>query len=80
MVHGAPQCWAFSSFDFEHHCIDFFFMLRILDPLDFFIPPSFVWAPSVIENFLLCPPVLFGHIQSLRFFLCLRVILGTFNH
>jgi hypothetical protein len=32
---------------------------------------SFAWAVLMIENFLLCPPVLFGHFQSLRFFLCL---------
>jgi len=33
--------------------------------------PSFAWVALMIENFLLCPPVLFGHFQSLRFFLCL---------
>ena len=51
------------------HWLDFF-MLRILDPLDFFMPPSFAWAPSMIENFLLCPLVLSGHFQSLRTFSC----------
>jgi len=35
------------------------------------MPPSFVRAPLMIENFLLCPLVLLGHFQSLRFFLCL---------
>jgi len=33
--------------------------------------PSFTWAALMIENFLLCPPVLFGNFQSPRFFLCL---------
>jgi len=35
------------------------------------MPPSFVRAPLMIENFFLCPLVLLGHFQSLRFFLCL---------
>jgi hypothetical protein len=65
---GSFSLFLFSSFDFEHHCIDSFFMLRISDPLKFFMPPSFVWAPSMIENFLLCPSVLFGHFQSLKIF------------
>jgi len=30
--------------------------------------PIFVWTLLMIENFLLCPLVLFGHFQSLRFF------------
>jgi hypothetical protein len=37
----------------------------------FFMPPSFVWAPLMIENFHLHPLVLLGHFQSSRFFLCL---------
>jgi hypothetical protein len=44
----------------------------ILDPLVFFFffscPPSFVWASLIIENFLFCLSVLFGHFQSARFF------------
>jgi hypothetical protein len=51
-----------------------FFFLKIFGSFGFFfMPPSFVWALLMIENFLLCPPVLFGHFQSLRvfFFLCL---------
>jgi len=85
MVHGAPlvlglgsfSLFLFSSFDFEHHCIDLtfscseFWILWI-----FFMPPSFVWAPSMIENFPLCPPVLFGHFQSLRIVLALAPSVG----
>jgi hypothetical protein len=52
----------FSSFGLEHHRIDFFFYAQNFGSFGFFfMPPSFVWAPSMIENFLLCPPVLFGH-------------------
>jgi hypothetical protein len=58
MVHGAPQCWAwalshflFSSFGLEHHCIDFFilfyFFAQNFASFGFFMPPSFVWAPSI---------------------------------
>jgi hypothetical protein len=92
MVHGAPQCWAwalshflFSSFGLEHHCIDsfFLFLLKNFESFGFFfMPPSFVWALSIVEVFhapksywgtfivedFLCPPVLFGHFQSLRIF------------
>jgi hypothetical protein len=46
-----------------------FFLLKIFGSFGFF--PSFVWAPLMIENFHLCPPVLLGHFQSSRFFLCL---------
>jgi hypothetical protein len=47
----------------------FFFLLKIFGSFGFFFMPlSFVWALLMIENFLLCPPVLFGHFQSLRFF------------
>ena len=68
-----PFVFVFFSFDFEHHCIGFFFLLKIFGSFGFFfMPPSFVWTLLMIENFLLCPPVLFGHFQSLRFFfLCL---------
>jgi hypothetical protein len=43
MIHGAPQCWVFSSFGFEHHYIsDFYGTLKSF--LNSFMPPSFVWA------------------------------------
>jgi len=45
----------FSSFDFEHHHIIIFLCSEFLDLLDF----------------SLCPQALFGHFQTLRFFLCL---------
>jgi hypothetical protein len=45
------------------------FLLKIFGSFGFFFMPlSFVWALLMIENFLLCPPVLFGRFQSLRFF------------
>jgi len=82
MVHGAPQCWAwalshflFSSFGLEHHCIDSFFYAHNFGSFGlFFMPPSFVWAPSMIENFLLCPLVLFGHFHCWRLFMPSRVV------
>jgi hypothetical protein len=47
MVHGAPQCWAFFSFGFEHHYISYFMeSSNILISLDF-----------------LCLPTLFGHLN-----------------
>jgi hypothetical protein len=45
----------------------------------FFMPPSFVWAPLMIENFHLCPPVLLGHFQSSRFFLCISHLPPTWG-
>jgi len=63
MIHGAPQCWVFSSFGFEHHYIsDFcgtlkYFWNSFMPPP----PPNFVWALLIIEDFLSCLPVLFGH-------------------
>ena len=79
MVYRAPQCWAWTlslCFCFLYlveHLIWFFFFAKIFFGSFgfFFIPPSFVLTPLMIENFLLCPLVLFGHFQSLRFFLCL---------
>ena len=75
MVYRAPQCWAwalflcfsFFSFDFEHHCIGFFAQNFWIFWI-FFHAPSFIWTLLMIEKFLLCPPVLLGHFQSLRFF------------
>jgi len=80
MVHGASQCWAwalslcfFFSFDFEHHCLGFFlssfFFSNFWILWIFLYAPGFVWALSVIENFLLCPPVLFGHFHRWRLFM-----------
>ena len=69
---GLFICFFFFLHLVEHHCIASFFMLKIFGSFEFFfMPPSFVWAPLMIENFLLCPLVLLGHFQSLRFFLCL---------
>jgi hypothetical protein len=77
---------SFSSFDFEHHCIGFSFLLLLLFFFKifgsfgfFFMPLSFVWAPSMIENFLLCPPVLFEHFQSLMTFSCPQELFGHFQ-
>jgi hypothetical protein len=70
----------FSSFDFEHHCIGFFFFPQNFGSFGFFfMPPSFVRALLIIEKFLLCPPVLFGHFQSLRFFLCSHTCLPVWG-
>jgi len=73
MVHGAPQCWAwalshflFSSFGLEHHCIDFFFAQNF-GSFGFFYAPRYCLGTFIVEDFL-CPPVLFGHFQSLRIF------------
>jgi hypothetical protein len=81
MAYHAPKywAWAFYLFFFSFFTwlsiingIAFFFMLKIFGSFEFFfMPPSFVWAPLMIENFLLCPLVLLGHFQSLSFFLCL---------
>jgi hypothetical protein len=72
-----PFVFVFFSFDFEHHCIGFFFLLKIFGSFGFFfMPPSFVWTLLMIENFLLCPPVLFGHFQSLRFFFSMSLALA----
>jgi hypothetical protein len=47
------------------------FLLKIFGSFGFSLScPSFAWVALMIENFLLCPPVFFGHFQSLRFFLC----------
>jgi len=77
-----PQCWAWAvslcfCFCFLHLILSIialvFFLLKIFRSFGFFfMPPSFVRALLMIEKFLLCPPVLFGHFQSLRFFLCSR--------
>jgi hypothetical protein len=76
MIYRAPQCWAWAlslCFCFLHLILSIivlgFFLLKIFGSFGFF--PSFVWAPLMIENFHLCPPVLLGHFQSSRFFLCL---------
>jgi hypothetical protein len=73
---GSFSLFLFSLFCFEHHCIGFYFFFaqNFFGSFGFFfMPPSFVWAPLMIENFLLCPQVLFGHFQSLRFFLSLAL-------
>jgi len=58
----------------------FFFLLKIFGSFGFFfMPPSFVRALLIIEKFLLCPPVLFGHFQSLRFFLCSHTCLPVWG-
>jgi hypothetical protein len=55
----------------------FFFLLKIFGSFGFFfMPPRFVWAPLMIENFLLCPSVLFGHFQSLKFFFSMSLALA----
>jgi hypothetical protein len=61
----------------EHHYISYFYeKLNSFGPFGFyFISPSFVWAPLIIENFFLCPLVLLRHFQSSRFFLCLSHLL-----
>ena len=62
---GSFSLFLFSSFDFEHHCIGFFFFCsKFLDPLDFSS----------------CPLALFGHFWWLRnFFYAPQYCLGTFN-
>jgi hypothetical protein len=54
----------------EHnHLSCFYEKLKSLGSFGFSLScPSFAWAALMIGNFLLCPPVLFGHFQSLRFF------------
>jgi len=80
IVYRAPYCWAWAlslCFCFLHLILSiialgFFFLLKIFGSFRFFfMPPSFVRTPLMIENFLLCPLVLLGHFQSLSFFLCL---------
>jgi hypothetical protein len=81
IIYHAPQCWAWSlslcfCFCFLHLILSIialvFVFLKIFGSFGFFfMPSSFVRAPLMIENFLLCPLVLLGHFQSLRFFLCL---------
>jgi len=57
--------------------LGFFFLLKIFGSLGFFfMPPSFVWTPLMIENFLLCPPLLLGHFQSLRVFFSMSLALA----
>jgi len=78
MVYLAPQCWVwdlslcFSLFFFTWLSIIMsiiFMRSSIFWTLWFFLhAPIFVWTLLMIENFLLCPLVLFGHFQSLRFF------------
>jgi len=78
MIYRAPQCWAWAvslcfCFCFLHLILSIialvFFFLKIFGSFGFFfMPPSSVRALLMIEKFLLCPPVLFGHFQSLRFF------------
>jgi hypothetical protein len=58
--------WSWAS----SHWLFFFFYAQNFGSFGFFfMPPSFVWAPSMIENFLLCPPVLFGHFHRWRLFM-----------
>jgi hypothetical protein len=64
---GPFSLFLFFSFDFEHHCIGFFAQNFWIFWI-FFHAPSFIWTLLMIEKFLLCPPVLLGHFQSLRFF------------
>jgi hypothetical protein len=80
---------SFSFFCFLHLVLSiialalFLFLLKNFESFGFFfMPPSFVWALSIVEVFhapksylgtfivedFLCPPVLFGHFQSLRIF------------
>ena len=68
---GSFSLLLFSSYGFEHHHIIFFYAQNFWSFEFFFIPPRFVRAPLMSENFLLCPPVLLRHFQSLSFFLCL---------
>jgi len=64
-----PQCWAFSSFGFEHHYIsDFCGTLKSF--WNSFMPPSFVWALLNIEDFLSCPPSVVWALLLLRTFSC----------
>ena len=82
IIYRPPQCWAWAlslcfCFCFLHLILSIialvFFFLKIFGSFGFFfMPSSFVWAPLMIENFLLCPLVLLRHFQSLRFFLCHR--------
>jgi hypothetical protein len=45
-----------------------FFMLKTFGSFGFlFMPPSFVWAPLTIENFLLCPQYCLGTFDHLGF-------------
>jgi len=54
---GSFSLFLFSPFGFEHHCIGFFFMLKIFGSFGFFfMPTQFCLGTLMIENFLLCPP------------------------
>jgi len=74
MVYRAPQCWAWAlslCFCFFHLILSIIvlgFLLKIFGFWIFLHAPSFIWTLLMIEKFLLCPPVLLGHFQSLRFF------------
>jgi len=73
-VLGLGSLSLFSSFCLvEHnHLSCFYEKLKSFGSFGFCLScPSFTWAALMIENFLVCPPILFGHFQSLRFFLCL---------
>ena len=83
IIYRPPQCWAWAlslcfCFCFLHLILSIIVFSYFCEKLNFFWTfwfflhaPNFVWTLLMIENFLLCPPLLFGHFQSLRFFLCL---------
>jgi len=78
MVFHAPKCrvWALSlcflHFVEHNHLSCFYKKLKSFGSFGFSLSyPSFAWAALMIENFLSCPLLLFGHFQTLRFFLCL---------
>jgi hypothetical protein len=67
---GSFSLFLFSSFDFEHYCIGFFFFCsKFLDLLDF--SQALFRHLWWLRIFIYAPPVLLGHFQSSRFFLCL---------
>jgi hypothetical protein len=84
-VSGLGSFSLFSSFCLvEHnHLSCFYEKLKSFVSFGFsLLCPSFAWTVLMIENFLLCPPVLFGHFQSFRsffFLLCLSHLLPVWG-
>jgi len=73
---GSFALLLYSSYGFEHHHIVFFYAQNFWSFGFFFMPPRFVQAPLMIENFFLCPSVLLRHFQSLSFFLYMSLALA----
>jgi len=73
MGHSAPQCWAFSAFDFEHQFISNF-CGTLKSFWDSFMPPCFVWALLIIEDFLSYPQCCLGTFIVEDFFMPLKIV------